>query len=408
MTQLLTKALLISTLLLANVVTANQKYAIYLDADFNTAQASSIAIYQGINTALAEVNYQIQGHTFEIITKDHGANPLTSRDNLNSYIKDDKALVVFSGLHSPPLLSNKSFINNHQILLLDPWAAAVSITRSNSQSNWIFRLSIDDKSAGQFIAETVHNKGFNKPHLLLEDTEWGHTNFANINQALKNYNVDTAGVTWFNWDLELEQAIKVVNSVDATNADSVIYIGNAAEAKVLAQATLATKRAFTLPVYSHWGITGGDFYEFISQISDHGLDLTFIQTNFAFTNKNISAFANKVLANAIKYNKDINHRKDIKAPAGFIHAYDMTKILIAAINQAGLKGDKKHDKQAIHFALENLAQPVQGLIKTYHKPFSTYSLDNPDAHEALNRSDYAFGKYNEKGEIVLIQTIKKD
>ena len=31
--------------------------------------------------------------------------------------------MVFSGLHSPPLLANKSFINNQATLVLDPWVA---------------------------------------------------------------------------------------------------------------------------------------------------------------------------------------------------------------------------------------------------------------------------------------------
>lgn len=164
---------------------------------------------------------------------------------------------------------------------------------------------------------------------------------------------------------------------------------------------ISTKRKFSLPIYSHWGITGGDFYEYISQAKDHGLNLTFIQTKFAFTNNNLTPFAQQVLANAIKFNDTISQRQDIKAPAGFIHAYDMTKLLIAAIKQAGLTGNKAQDKQAIHYALEHLESEVQGLIKTYKKPFGVYSMDNLDAHEALNKSDYTFGAYNKHGEIIL-------
>ena len=118
-------------------VHAKQKYTIYLDADFSGATASSLAIQQGITTALAEVGNQIQGIEFEVKLKDHRANSLRSRRNLESFLADDQALMVFSGLHSPPLLANKSFINDNDILLLDPWAAAGPITRSSSQLSLI-------------------------------------------------------------------------------------------------------------------------------------------------------------------------------------------------------------------------------------------------------------------------------
>lgn len=395
-------SLLFAVLIVSSTLQATPKYSIYLDADYASAKTSTLSIYQGINTALAEVNYQLQGYKFEILIKDHSANPLTSRDNLKSYLKDDRALLVFSGLHSPPLISNRSFINNNQILLLDPWAAAASITRSDSKENWIFRLSIDDRSASKFIAESVLEKGFQQPYLLLEDTVWGHANFDNIKQVLKANNVGSAGVTWFKWNVSLAQAISVIKQIDSSQADTVIFVGNAAEAKVFAEAVLTTKQKFERPVFSHWGITGGDFFEFISNVKGHNLNLTFIQTKFAFTNKKINAFAKKVLQNAILHNQGINSRKDIKAPAGFIHAYDLTRLLIAAINQIKLTGNRDIDKQAIHSALQNLKSPVQGLIKTYVQPFSVYSSSNLDAHEALNSSDYTFGKYDENGEIQLL------
>lgn len=381
---------------------ANQRYSIYLDADFDSAKASSVSIKQGINTALAEVDYKIQGYTFDIVTKNHSRNPVISRDNLTSYIKDDAALAVFSGMHSPPLISNKSYINNNNILLLDPWAAATSLTRTKAKQNWIFRLSIDDNKAGSFIVNSLLKNGFKKPYLILEDTVWGHQNYDQINKELNLNGIKPQDVSWFSWEISEQEARPIVNKVVNSNCDMVLFIGNAIEAKTFTKVVIEEAKRFAHPVYSHWGVTGGDFYEFASQIEGHELDLTFIQTKFAFTNPELSPFAKQVLNNAIKYNKDISGRKDIKAPTGFIHAYDLTRLFIAAINQAGLTGDKDKDKQAIHQALENLNKPVQGLIKTYNKPFSPYTESTPDAHEALTIEDYALGRYGKHGEIYLV------
>ena len=278
---------------------AEQRYTIYLDADFSSAKASSRAIEQGINTALAEVNYQIQGFTFSIVAKDHNRNPLESRDNLTTYLGDQSALVVFSGLHSPPLISNKSYINNNKILLLDPWAAAAPITRSNGAHNWTFRLSIDDTKAGSFIVNSLVKRGYTRPYLVLEETAWGRQNYERISQALSAKGIKAQGVSWFDWDLSLDEAAPIVNKVTNSNPDLILFIGNAAEAKTLAQAVLTTKKQFELPIFSHWGVTGGDFFEFISKAQDHSLDLTFIQTKFAFTNPELSPLAQQVLHNAI-------------------------------------------------------------------------------------------------------------
>ena len=99
--------------------------------------------------------------------------------------------------------------------------------------------------------------------------------------------------------------------------------------------------------------------------------------------------------------EDIRSAKDIKAPTGFVHAYDLTRILIAAVAQVGLSGDIEQDRVNVRNALENLEEPVQGLIKTYIKPFSPFDGTNPDAHEALGLEDLTFGRYGTEGEIIL-------
>ncbi|WP_315979972.1 hypothetical protein [Aliamphritea spongicola] len=98
---------------------------------------------------------------------------------------------------------------------------------------------------------------------------------------------------------------------------------------------------------------------------------------------------------------DVISARDIKAPAGFIHAYDLTRLMIAAIEQAGLTGDVIADRAAIRAALNRLQVPVEGLIKTYRQPFSAFSPDQPDAHEALGTEDLRMARYNGQGNIIL-------
>jgi len=391
-----------------NCNSAESNYSIYLDADFSGTKASSHSIKQGINTALAEVHYKIQGINFDIIIKDHRANSLRSKKNLDDYLKDENALLIFSGMHSPPILSNKSFINKNRILMLDPWAAAGPITRTSEKENWIFRLSIDDSKAGKYIVERAIEDGFNKYHLLLEDTGWGKSNEKTMTKALIDLGATAEGVAWFNWGLGINHAKLILRNIAESGAEVIFFVGNASEAKVFSKAMSDLPEKFRLPIRSHWGITGGNYTQEINHEERGILDLQFIQTDFSFIKESLSPFEQSVLKLAKVHNSNINGKLDIKAQTGFVHAYDLTKILITAINQSGLTGNRTVDKLAIHKALITLNNPVRGLLKTYNKPFSKYSLNNTDAHEALNIADYAMGIFGENGEVILINTTKED
>lgn len=105
-----------------------EEIRLYIDADFTNAQSSSISIEQGIKTALSEENNMLGVYPGQVVRKDHRGNTRRSRNNLVDYSNDDRALVVFCGLHSPPVLANLEYINTMGVLLLDPWAAAGPIT----------------------------------------------------------------------------------------------------------------------------------------------------------------------------------------------------------------------------------------------------------------------------------------
>ncbi|MBU2971386.1 ABC transporter substrate-binding protein [Pseudoalteromonas sp. C2R02] len=389
--------------LTASQAHANKIYNIYLDSDFTGTKASSLSIEQGIETALSEINHKILDYQFKVIKKNHRGNSLRSKRNLESYLKNPNALLVFSGLHSPPILANKDFINQNRILLLDPWAAAGSITRSNTEENWIFRLSIDDQKAGYVISDNAFKEGLKKPFLLLEDTGWGRSNEKTMTRALAKKGLKPTGVKWFNWGLGINNAKLTLRDIALSDADVIFFVGNAPEGKTFAKAIFELNQSERLPIRSHWGITGGDFADIINKNIRKSLDLQFIQTSFSFNSSSLDDYSLGVFESAKAQYPQLSVPKDLKAQTGFIHAYDLTKLLIASIKQAGLTGDRNVDKLAIHQSLESLTSPVKGLIKTYKKPFTAYDKMNNNAHEALTFSDYVMAHYGIDNQVILIK-----
>lgn len=375
---------------------------IYIDADWTVARASAVAIERGLRTALDEADDLLDGRRVEIVAKDHRGSSPRSKRHLEQFLQDDAALAVFAGMHSPPLLAHRDFINESGVLVLDPWAAAGPITRYPSAENWIFRLSVDDTKAGRVIVRhAVLERGFKRPYLLLEDTGWGQSNLRTMGAALKELGVGPAGTAWFKWDMGRPRARALLREVEAAGADVILLVANAAEAATLIQEMDGL--GMNLPVCSHWGITGGDFTALVEAPLRERVSLAFIQTRFSFVSHPQDPLGQAVLRRAMGlYPKEIAGAGDIQAPTGFIHAYDLGKILVAAAEQAGLSGDMQVDRRRVRAALEDLQQPVEGLVKTYRRPFAPFRAEDRDAHEALGIEDLVMARYGEDGEIILL------
>lgn len=384
---------------------SSDQVRIYLDLDMVGVRASSVAIKQGVRTALSEVNDKIDGRCVEVVVKDHRGNSVRSRRHLEEYLQDPYALAVFCGLHSPPVIDNLEFIHQEGVLLLSPWAAAGPITRYPSAENWVFRLSVDDTKAGYVISDyAVRQSGYKNPALLLEETSWGASNERTFRDALRELEIGSpAAVKWFNWGVSEGGARILLNEIVDSQADVIFLVANAPEGKTITRMMASLPPEQRLPILSHWGITGGDFPKVINAQMRQEIELSFIQTNFSFLDIKEDSFAQRVLDRARQlYPDKIRSGCDINPPAGFIHAYDLTRLLIAAVEQVGLTGDIIIDRRSVRLALENLDKPIQGLLKTYIKPFEPFSKDNPDAHEAISIEHYRMGRYNQDNCIILL------
>lgn len=395
---------------LGSTISGNNLIRIYLDADRTGAKASGVSIEQGIRTALDEIDYKVHNRDIELIIRDHHGNARRSQAHIKEFIKDDNALVMFCGLHSPPVLANLGLINEKGVLLLNPWAAAGPITRSVDKKgrNWVFRLSIDDTKAGEVItAYAVDIEGFKKPVLLLEDTGWGNSNKTTIKEALEKRGMAPLEIVRFKWGIKEHGAREMLNDIYSYGADVIFFVGNAPEGITFFRAMSERDTEKRLPIRSHWGITGGSIFEKLgADILVEEVDLKFLQTSFSFLNKELSPLQQGVYRDIVRLYPDINSPEDIRAPNGFIHGYDLTKILIEAIRNTSMTGDTLRDRELIRSSLESVKGPVQGFIKIYSYPFSVFSEKNLSAHEALDIDNFLMAKFRDDGAIVILDEDK--
>jgi ABC-type branched-subunit amino acid transport system substrate-binding protein len=199
-------------------------------------------------------------------------------------------------------------------------------------------------------------------------------------KALKSANAKPAIEEWFNWgEKDLTPQLK---RIKASKADAILLVANAPEGKIILE-TMNREEIF-LPIISHWGITGGSFGKELKKTLSK-IPFEFLQTYSFITSK--SKRNQKIIQSYFKQYQ-VNDVRDIIAPVGTAHAYDLISLLAKAIKITG-----SLHRPAIRDALENI-KIHEGLVKRYSPPFQ------PDRHDALSVNDLFLAKYDKQGNII--------
>lgn len=342
------------------------------------------SIEQGIRAAAEEINTAgglLDGRKIEVMQRDDRGSPARAVDHLLELAKNPDVVAVFCGRFSPVALEMAPFANQQQILLLDPWAAADSITQNSGVPNYVFRLSLTDTWALDAMLQHALKRKLNRVAAFLPNTSWGRSSaaaietFASKNPRLRHINY------WYNWgDTQFADQLARAR---ADGMQALIMVANETEGSVIVKQMAALPPEKRVPIIAHWGIAAGNFAGMVGEDLAK-VDLAVAQT-FTFANA-ASARAKPVME---AYRKRHAVPADsMLAQAGFAHAYDLTHLLAKAITLAG-----NTHRPDIRAALERLPAHV-GLVKNYKRPFT------PSNHEALDRKQLFMGRFIANGTLV--------
>lgn len=374
---------------------------IYLDADRTGHLESALSIEHGIKVAFSQKGNQISGIPVEFVTTDHRGNVLRSKKNMERFLKDSNGLVYIGGLHSPPLIKYREYINKSKMLTLVPWAAGTPITRyPSTEDNYVFRLSVDDSKVGKILVNYALEQQCNQPHLMLENTGWGKSNYKAMMSALPEDLAERVKTSWFDWGIKDVDARILIREAQSSGGDCVLLVANSREGKLIVESVADV--GIKMPIYSHWGITGGKFAQNVPFPIREKANLHFIQSCFNFYSSEQNSFNQNVFKDAKTMFPAYFEDSNIEAPAGFVHGYDLAKVFIEAASTVELTDDAESNRTALKKALESMDKPVQGLIKEYRAPFAPFTEDDFDAHEALGADDFCMAIYDDKDAVKLI------
>jgi len=339
---------------------------------------SGEAITRGLSLAIEEINASggvLGGRKIELLQRDDESVPPKGVVAARELISKEKVVALFGGIDSPVALATVPIVNKEKVPYMAVWAAGTGITRNGGEPNFVFRVSAVDVLVDVKLLDYANKKfGSTKPGLLLVNNPWGASNEAGLLEAAKNNAVlHIVGVEKFE-NADVDMTAQLTRLKDK-GADTVIIVGNAAPGAQLMKSR--ERMGWTVPIVSHWGISGGRFPELAGPTAG---DAHFVQT-YSFFGKQ-GAVGERVLAALKKKYPQIKGPEDIFSPVGTANAYDAMHLLVTAIAQAGsTEGDKIRD------ALESLSGKYEGLIKTYDHPFSKTE------HDALGPGDYIMVRY---------------
>jgi branched-chain amino acid transport system substrate-binding protein len=359
-----------------------------LDAEFGYARSTSAeAIRQGMLIAIEEINAAggvLGGRPLALVERANHSVPARSIENVRELAAMPDLVAVFCGRFSPTVLEVLPTIHELRLPLLAPWSAADAIVDNGQDPNFVFRLSMRDSWAVKALLREVEARGLRRVGLLLLNTSWGRSSLkaAEGHVAESKGKLLIVGTRWFNWNDP--SFIGPFQDLLRGGAQAIVLVSNANEAAILVREVAALPAARRLPILSHWGVSGGELPE-LAGPALREVDFSLVQT-YSFLGAT-DPRARRVLAAHQRLFGSAGPR-DIRAPVGVAHAYDLTHLLARAIARAG-----STDRLAVRDALEGLG-PYAGLIRSYPRPFTRAR------HEALTPADVVIARYAADGAIV--------
>ncbi len=358
-----------------------------LDGEFgHSTSTSAQAIERGILIAVEEINAAggvLNGRRLAYARTDNRGISARAVDNVRELAQRREVLAVFGGKFSPLQIEVVPIVHEYGLILLNPWGSANPITDHQHSPSYTFRLSLKDAYAAPAMLDFAATaKKASKVGLLLPNTSWGRSNAQALAASASRAGVGVVGTRWYNWGEKsfLERYLEL----RAAGAEALLLVANEVEGSILVKEVATLSAADRMPIVSHWGVTGGNFFEIAGPALDK-VDFSVIQT-FAFERATSPRAAG--VRQALETRFGIPAARHSISVVGTAHAYDLVHILAKAIQKAG-----SADRAAVRAAMESV-ESHDGLVRNYAPPFTA------ERHDALDGRDIFFSRFTSDGTLV--------
>lgn len=369
------RALLTASLVAAAAASAQDiKLGYNGDLSASPSAQSGQAAVLGMEAAIADLNAAggVLGKKLVLVTRDDTSAPPRSIQNMSELIDSEKVSAVFGPTNSGNAMAWKHIANQKKIPVIGNVGSGTDITKpmSPGADNYMFRVSmVDREQVAALMAYVKKNAAQSKVvGLMAETTGYGQGGLKDMEEIAKLQGIKISATERFGvGDTDMTSQL---SKLKAAGVDTVVVW---AQGTPIAQLVRSMEKINYFPlVLSSWAADNITFYDAAGKsLAEKPIFMrTVSETRTPVQQKLFDRIGAK-----------------LKAPGSFsfaLHGYDSVLLYAAAAKQAN-----SFDGSAVRVALEDLKAPVQGVLKTYEKPFSKAN------HEALTAKDLVWIRWKD-------------
>lgn len=338
-----------------------------------------VSMRDGAKLAVTEINAKggVLGRKIEMIERDDEAKNERGVQIAQELINKEKVVATVGYINSGVSLASQRFYQEAKIPVMNNVATATTITKqfADQPENYVFRNSANDTiQSTMIVEEVIGRRKYTKVAILADSTNYGQLGREDLEKALKAKGITPVAVEKYNIK-DVDMTPQLLKAKEA-GAQVVITYGIGPELAQIANGMI--KLGWKVPMMGSWTLSMGNFIDNAGKNADGALmPQTFIQEPNTPKRKSFIDAYQK----AYKVTR-------IPSPVSAAQGYDSVYLLAAAIKQAGSTEGPK-----VLAALEDLKEPVEGVVTTYNKPFTKAD------HEAITINMAVIGKVQD-GKVV--------
>ncbi|HET9599709.1 MAG TPA: ABC transporter substrate-binding protein [Anaeromyxobacteraceae bacterium] len=262
--------------------------------------------------------------------------------------------------------------------IITPAAGSASMTQwagpNGPKQLSIFRFAAHDGIQAAMVVEEAIRRGFTKVALLHDSTNYGVSGRDDLVKQIKQQGDKLQVVATEKFNIGDKDMTAQLLRAKSAGAQAILIWGIGPELAAISNgmAKIGTKA----PLIGGWPLSMSNY---LDNAGKNGNGTLMPQT-----------FIEEPITPRAKAFIDAYHKaygvKRIPSPVSAAQGYDAVLLFAAAVKQAGTTESSK-----IRDALEDLKQPVQGVIATWNKPYSKWDPANVETHEAFRREQVVMG-----------------
>jgi branched-chain amino acid transport system substrate-binding protein len=369
------------SILVANGANAADTLKIALTGPFTGGSAAmGVSSRDGAKLAIKEINDQggvdVGGKKMkiEVIERDDEgknergalvAQELSGMADINAVVGTVNTGIAISG--------DKNYQAAKMIKIITPAAGTASMSqwaKPEVTDLYVFRFSANDGiQASMVVDEAVKKLGFKKVAIMHDDTNYGVSGRDDLLKNLTKY-PDVKVVDTEKFSIGDKDMTAQITKIKASGAEAILIWGIGPELAAISNAMHTL--GLNIPYIGGWTLSMSSYLDNAGKNADGTLTpQAFIEEPYS---KAATAFIDA-------YHKEYKVQH-MPSPMSAAEGYDAIKVLAAAFHQAG-----STDPTKVRDALEDLKEPVPGVIKTWVKPYSKWDPSKPDTHEAFRSQE---------------------